>query len=90
MALVRRMGGSSSISCYRSFPPSLLSAWLVAFTQLLDEVALAKILTGPDKTFPVYLLEQLRPSYRNRLPIIMIAFAVLMMMGTLLLALIAE
>ena len=45
MALVRRMGGSSSISCDRSFTPSLLSAWLVAFTVSHDELALAKILT---------------------------------------------
>ena len=69
--------------------PSILSAWLVAFTVSLDEVALAQFLAGTetDWTFPVYLLNQLR--FKDRLTII-IAFAVLMMMGTLLLVLIAE
>lgn len=67
--------------------PSILSAWLVAFTGSLDEVALALFLAGTDLTFPVYLLDQLR--FGSRLPM-MIAFAVLMMMGTLLLILIAE
>jgi ABC-type spermidine/putrescine transport system permease subunit II len=67
--------------------PSILSAWLVAFTVSLDEVALALFLAGTDLTFPVYLLGQLR--FASRLPM-MIAFAVLMMMGTLLLVLIAE
>lgn len=69
--------------------PSILSAWLVAFTVSLDEVALAQFLAGTDQTFPVYLLGQLRLANQNRLPI-MIAFAVLMMMGTLLLVLTAE
>jgi putative spermidine/putrescine transport system permease protein len=67
--------------------PSILSAWLVAFTVSLDEVALALFLAGTDLTFPVYLLGQLR--FASRLPM-MIAFAVLMMMGTLLLVSIAE
>jgi spermidine/putrescine transport system permease protein len=67
--------------------PSILSAWLVAFTVSLDEFALALFLAGRDVTFPVYLFGQLR--YASRLPM-MIAFAVLMMMGTLLLVLIAE
>jgi spermidine/putrescine transport system permease protein len=69
--------------------PSILSAWLVAFTVSLDEVALAQFLAGTDQTFPVYLLGQLRLANQNRLPM-MIAFAVLMMMGTLLLVLTAE
>jgi len=69
--------------------PSILSAWLVAFTVSLDEVALAQFLAGADRTFPVYLLAQLRFANLNRLPI-MIAFAVLMMIATLLLVLIAE
>jgi len=67
--------------------PSILSAWLVAFTVSLDEFALALFLAGTDVTFPVYLYGQLR--FASRLPM-MIAFAVLMMMGTLLLVLIAE
>jgi len=67
--------------------PSMLAAWLVAFTVSLDEVALALFLAGSDPTFPVYLLGQLR--FAHRLPM-MIAFAVLMMMGTLFLVLLAE
>jgi spermidine/putrescine transport system permease protein len=67
--------------------PSILSAWLVAFTVSLDEFALALFLAGTDVTFPVYLYGQLR--FSSRLPM-MIAFAVLMMIGTLLLVLIAE
>jgi ABC-type spermidine/putrescine transport system permease subunit II len=69
--------------------PSILSAWLVAFTVSLDEVVLAQFLAGTDYTFPVYLLGQLRNISRNRLPV-MIACAVLMMIGTLLLVLTAE
>jgi spermidine/putrescine transport system permease protein len=67
--------------------PSILSAWLVAVTVSLDEFALALFLTGTEQTFPVYLFGQLR--YASGLPV-MIAFAVLMMMGTLFLVLIAE
>ena len=44
-------------------------------------------ITGTELTFPVYLFSQLR--FASRLPV-MIAFAVLMTMGTLLLVLIAE
>jgi spermidine/putrescine transport system permease protein len=54
---------------------------------VLDEFALALFLTGTELTFPVYLFSQLR--FASRLPV-MIAFAVLMTMGTLLLVLIAE
>jgi spermidine/putrescine transport system permease protein len=67
--------------------PSILSAWFVAFTVSLDEAALAQFLAGNDTTFPVYLFGQLRQW--SNLPI-MIAFASLMMMFTLLLVLIAE
>jgi spermidine/putrescine transport system permease protein len=67
--------------------PSIVSAWLVAVTVSLDEFALALFLTGTEQTFPVYLYGQLR--YASRLPV-MIAFAVLMMMGTLILVLVAE
>ena len=67
--------------------PALISAWLTAFTVSFDEFALALFLAGTQPTFPVYLYGQLR--FANRLPII-IALAVLMMIGTLTLVLIAE
>ncbi|MFH1185986.1 MAG: ABC transporter permease [Chloroflexota bacterium] len=67
--------------------PAAVSAWLTAFTVSFDEFALALFLTGTHPTFPVYLFSQLR--FANRLPI-MIALAVLMMIGTLVLIIIAE
>jgi spermidine/putrescine transport system permease protein len=67
--------------------PAMVSAWLTAFTVSFDEFALALFLAGTQPTFPVYLYGQLR--FANRLPI-MIALAVLMMIGTLTLVLIAE
>ena len=67
--------------------PAAVSAWLTAFTVSFDEFALALFLTGTQPTFPVYLFSQLR--FANRLPI-MIALAVLMMIGTLVLVFIAE
>lgn len=67
--------------------PAVVSAWLVAFTVSLDEFALALFLAGNDATFPVYLFSQLR--FASRLPV-MIALAVLMMVATLLLVLLAE
>jgi spermidine/putrescine transport system permease protein len=67
--------------------PAMVSAWLTAFTVSFDEFALALFLAGTQPTFPVYLYGQLR--FANRLPI-MIALAVLMMIGTLALVLIAE
>ena len=67
--------------------PAMLSAWLVAFTVSFDEFALALFLVGTEPTFPVYLFSQLR--FANRLPV-MIAMAVLMMIGTLTLVLVAE
>jgi len=67
--------------------PAMVSAWLTAFTVSFDEFALALFLAGTHPTFPVYLYGQLR--FANRLPI-MIALAVLMMIGTLALVLIAE
>ena len=69
--------------------PSILAAWLVAFTVSFDEVAIAYILKGSEHTFPIYLLEQMRPRYRERLPM-NIALVVSMMVVTLLLALTAE
>ena len=67
--------------------PAMISAWLTAFTVSFDEFALALFLAGTQPTFPVYLFSQLR--FANRLPI-MIALAVLLMIGTLTLVLIAE
>ncbi len=67
--------------------PAMTSAWLTAFTVSFDEFALALFLAGTEPTFPVYLFSQLR--FANRLPI-MIALAVLLMIGTLTLVIIAE
>jgi spermidine/putrescine transport system permease protein len=67
--------------------PAVISAWLVAFTVSLDEFALALFLAGNEPTFPVYLFGQLR--FASRLPV-MIALAVILMIGTLLLVLLAE
>jgi spermidine/putrescine transport system permease protein len=67
--------------------PSMVSAWLTAFTVSFDEFALALFLAGTHPTFPVYLYGQLR--FASRLPV-MIALAVLMMIGTLTLVLLAE
>jgi len=67
--------------------PAMVSAWLTAFTVSFDEFALALFLAGTEPTFPVYLFSQLR--FANRLPI-MIALAVLMMIGTLTLVFVAE
>ncbi|MGQ0601746.1 MAG: ABC transporter permease [Anaerolineales bacterium] len=67
--------------------PAMVSAWLTAFTVSFDEFALALFLSGTEPTFPVYLFSQLR--FANRLPI-MIALAVLLMIGSLSLVFIAE
>jgi spermidine/putrescine transport system permease protein len=67
--------------------PAMVSAWLTAFTVSFDEFALALFLAGTEPTFPVYLFSQLR--FANRLPI-MIALAVLMMIGSLTLVLLAD
>ena len=67
--------------------PAMIAAWLTAFTISFDEFALALFLAGTRPTFPVYLFSQLR--FANRLPI-MIALAVLMMIGTLTLVFIAD
>jgi spermidine/putrescine transport system permease protein len=67
--------------------PAVISAWIVAFTVSLDEFALALFLAGNDATFPVYLFSQLR--FASRLPV-MIALAVLLMVATLALVLLAE
>jgi spermidine/putrescine transport system permease protein len=67
--------------------PAMVAAWLTAFTVSFDEFALALFLAGTQPTFPVYLFSRLR--FANRLPI-MIALAVLMMIGTLTLVFLAE
>jgi len=67
--------------------PAMVSAWMTAFTVSFDEFALALFLSGTQPTFPVYLFSQLR--FANRLPI-MIALAVLLMIGTLTLVFISE
>jgi spermidine/putrescine transport system permease protein len=66
--------------------PSLLSAWLTCFIVSFDEIALAIFLVGGDPTFPVFLYGQLR--FAQRLPILL-AMAVLLMVGTVALTLIA-
>jgi spermidine/putrescine transport system permease protein len=66
--------------------PSLLSAWLTCFIVSFDEVALAIFLVGGDPTFPVFLYGQLR--FAQRLPVL-IAMAVLLMLGTVTLTLVA-
>ncbi|TMB57067.1 MAG: ABC transporter permease [Chloroflexi bacterium] len=67
--------------------PSLLSAWLTCFIVSFDEVALANFLAGGDPTFPVFLYGQLR--FAQRLPVL-IAMAVVLMIGTIILTLIAN
>ncbi|MGQ0607523.1 MAG: ABC transporter permease [Chloroflexota bacterium] len=66
--------------------PTLLSAWLTCFIVSFDEIALAIFLVGGDPTFPVFLYGQLR--FAQRLPVL-IAMAVLLMVGTVALTLIA-
>ena len=66
--------------------PTLLSAWLTSFVVSFDEVAIALFLAGRDPTFPVFLYGQLR--FAQRLPVL-IAMAVLLMLGTVTLTLIA-
>ena len=66
--------------------PTLLSAWLTSFIISFDEIALAIFLVGGDPTFPVFLYGQLR--FAQRLPILL-AMAVLLMVGTVALTLVA-
>jgi spermidine/putrescine transport system permease protein len=67
--------------------PAIVSALLTAFTVSFDEFALALFLAGTEPTFPVYLFSQLR--FANQLPVL-IALAVLMMAGTIVLVLVAQ
>jgi spermidine/putrescine transport system permease protein len=64
--------------------PTLLAAWLTSFIVSFDEIALAIFLVGGDPTFPVFLYGQLR--FAQRLPVL-IAGAVLLMVGTVAIAL---
>jgi spermidine/putrescine transport system permease protein len=66
--------------------PTLLSAWLTCFIVSFDEIALAIFLVGGDPTFPVFLYGQLR--FAQQLPVL-IAMAVLLMIGTVVLTLVA-
>jgi len=67
--------------------PAIVSAWITAFTVSFDEFALALFLAGRDQTFPVFLVGQLR--FATTLPVL-IATAVLLMVGTLTLILVAD
>ena len=59
--------------------PSVVAAWLVAFTASFDEFALALFLAGPDPTLPVFIYGQLR--FASRLPML-ISLAAMVMAGT--------
>ena len=65
---------------------TLVSAWLTCFIVSFDEVAIALFLAGGDPTFPVFLYGQLR--FAQRLPVL-IAMAVMLMIGTVALTLVA-
>ena len=67
--------------------PAIISAWITAFTVSFDEFAIALFLAGQDRTFPIFLYGQLR--FANTLPVL-IATAVLLMVGTLTLILVAD
>ncbi|HEX8025298.1 MAG TPA: ABC transporter permease [Candidatus Limnocylindrales bacterium] len=67
--------------------PAIVAAWLTAFTVSFDEFALANFLAGRQPTFPVYLFAQLR--FTQSLPVL-IAAAVVLMTGTILLVLLSE
>ncbi|HUF06906.1 MAG TPA: ABC transporter permease [Candidatus Binatia bacterium] len=66
--------------------PTLVSAWLTCFIVSFDEIALAIFLVGGDPTFPVFLYGQLR--FAQRLPVL-VAMAVLLMLATVALAVVA-
>ena len=66
--------------------PTIVAAWLTCFIVSFDEIALAIFLVGGDPTFPVFLYGQVR--FAQRLPVL-IAMAVLLMIGTVALTLVA-
>jgi len=67
--------------------PAIASAFITAFTVSFDEFALALFLAGKDPTFPVYLYGQLR--FATTLPVL-IAAAVMLMVASLTLILLAD
>jgi len=67
--------------------PAIASAFITAFTVSFDEFAIALFLAGKDPTFPVYLYGQLR--FATTLPVL-IAAAVLLMVASLTLILLAN
>jgi len=67
--------------------PSIIAAWLVAFTLSFDEFALALFLAGSQPTFPVFLFGQLRNA--ATLPML-IAAAVMLMVLTLATVMVSE
>jgi len=67
--------------------PSLLSAWLTCFIVSFDEIAIANLLAGRDATFPVFLYGQLR--FAGQVPVL-VAMAVLLLIGTLVLTVVAQ
>lgn len=66
--------------------PALLSAWLTCFIVSFDEIAIALFLAGGDATFPILLYGRMR--FAGQLPIL-IAGAVVLMIGTVALSLLA-
>jgi spermidine/putrescine transport system permease protein len=66
--------------------PALVSAWLTCFIVSFDEIAIALFLAGGDATFPILLYGRMR--FAGQLPIL-IAGAVVLMIGTVALSLIA-
>jgi len=66
--------------------PTVVAAWLTSFIVSFDEIAVAIFLVGGDPTFPVFLYGQVR--FAQRLPVL-IAMAVLLMIGTVALTLVA-
>ena len=67
--------------------PTIVAAWLVAFTASFAEFALALFLAGSDPTLPVLIYGQLR--FASRLPML-ISLATMVMAGTLTLAFVAD
>ena len=65
--------------------PALMSSSLVAFVLSFDEYAVASFLAGPDTTFPIYLVSQLR--FPDRLPEVMaVASLIIVASGAVLVA----
>jgi spermidine/putrescine transport system permease protein len=67
--------------------PSLVAAFLIAFTISFDEFAIASFLVGTQPTLPVYLYSQLR--FPTRLPLV-VSLASLLMIGSMAVILVSE